>query len=135
MFLSLHQRPVTKNQLIFFGGFWLCIPVKKNDIAKHFLFSNWNNNKKRLLILGVWILVTRITNEKNTSQVFLWNFIPLRIVYLSLDTERRQFKEKFPTHDSTMKQILVLETPFKVLVYFFWNTNFLQFKVLYHFNM
>ena len=87
------------------------------------------------LVFSIWFLVTGLSNEKNTIQVFLWNFIPLRIVYLSLDTERRQFKEKFPTHDSTMKQILVLETPFKVLVHFFWNTNFLQSKVLYHFNI
>ena len=85
----------------------------------YFLTETTTKNFGWHLVFSIWFLVTDLSNEKNTSRVFLWNFIPLRIVYLSLDTERRQFKEKFPTHDSTMKQILVLETPFKVLVYFF----------------
>ena len=97
---------------------------------------NWNNNQNFgwRLVFNIWFLVHGLSNEKDTSWVFLWNFIPMRIVCLSLDTERRQFKEKFPTHDSTMKQILVFETPFKVLVYFFWYTNFLilQGFIIFH---
>ena len=113
-------------------GFFFVVSYKRFSS----FFFNWNNNQNFgwRLVFNIWFLVHGLSNEKNTSWVFLWNFIPMRIVCLSLDTERRQFKEKFPTHDSTMKQILVFETPFKVLVYFLWYTNFLilQGFIIFH---